>query len=392
MGRALITSASTRVAYCICKNLSRHGIQAVVADSDPLAMSFWSRHASGRHVYTSPFLDETRFVEDILRIIDKEKIDVLIPVLEETYFVARHRALLSPHVHIFMAEYRDLISLHDKRSLKNIAGRLGVGMPKTVELEDAMSSGWPPDFQFPAVLKPKQGGGGWSIMEVSDPFALRGIVQELSLLPERYLVQEKISGPIAGVAMLYRDGDLVASDSYWTMRTYPHPYGQPTVRISRDFPEATAALKIILDDLRWTGPCQADFLHDEARNKSFLIDVNPRFWGSVGQSIARGIDFPYYYYKCAMGENDFSVPLVPPEVATRWLGGDMMRKISAFLSKADIARPGTELLPSRFAATDDFEPTDPFPFAAWVASQGVRKVRTLLGRGAHNGCLDGVWE
>jgi predicted ATP-grasp superfamily ATP-dependent carboligase len=192
--------------------------------------------------------------------------------------------------------------------------------------------------------------------------------------------------------MLYRNGDLIASDSYWTVQTYPHPYGQPTVRVSRDFPEATAALKTILDDLRWTGPCQADFLHDEARNKSFLIDVNPRFWGSVGQSIARGIDFPYYYYKCAMGENDFSVPLAPPEVATRWLGGDMMRKITTFLSKAENVRPGAELLPSKFAATDDFEPRDPFPFAAWVASQAVRKVRTLVGRGAHREALDGVWE
>ncbi|ACU90282.1 ATP-grasp domain-containing protein [Desulfomicrobium baculatum] len=390
MGRALITSASTRVAYCICKNLSRHGIQAVMADSDPLAMSFWSRHAAGRHVYASPFLDEARFVEDLLRIIDKEKIDVLIPVLEETYFVARHRAVLAPHVRIFMAQYTDLISLHDKRSLKNIAERLGVSMPLTVELEDAMTSGLPSDFHFPAVLKPKQGGGGWSVMEVHDMTALRGMTEQFDVLPERYLVQEKIEGPIAGVAMLYRDGALVAADSYWTVQTYPHPYGQPTVRVSRDFPDATAAMKTILDDLRWTGPCQADFLHDEVRGKSFLIDVNPRFWGSVGQSIARGIDFPYYYYKCAMGENDFSAPLNPPVVATRWLGGDMMRKAHAFLSGSSAARPDAVL--AGFAAMDDFELLDPFPLAGWAACQAARKVRSLVGRGAHREALDGVWE
>ena len=392
MGRALITSASTRVAYCICKNLSRHGIQAVMADSDPLAMSFWSRHAAGRHVYTSPFLDEARFVEDILRIIDKEKIDVLIPVLEETYFVARHRAVLAPHVRIFLAEYWKLISLHDKRSLKNIADRLGVGMPKTVELEDAMASGWPSDFHFPAVLKPKQGGGGWSVIEVPDQFALRTLVQQGDLLPGRYLVQEKIEGPVAGVAMLYRDGVLVAADSYWTVQTYPHPYGQPTVRVSRDFPAATAALKTILDDLRWTGPCQADFLHDEARNESFLIDVNPRFWGSVGQSIARGIDFPYYYYKCAMGEHDFSAPIDPPEVATRWLGGDMMRKAHAILSRSNGERPEAGVTFPGFAAMDDFELRDPFPLAGWAACQAVRKMRGLVGLGAHREALDGVWE
>ncbi|PKN42156.1 MAG: hypothetical protein CVU60_08020 [Deltaproteobacteria bacterium HGW-Deltaproteobacteria-18] len=390
MGRALITSASTRVAYCICKNLSSHGIQAVMADSDPLAMSFWSRHAAGRHVYASPFLDEARFVEDLLRIIDRESIDVLVPVLEETYFVARHRAVLAPHVRIFMSEYEKLISLHDKRSLKSIADRLGVRMPMTVELEDALALGLPSDFHFPAVLKPKQGGGGWSVMEVADMPVLRVLAEQPELLPDRYLVQEKIHGPIAGVAMLYKDGRLVASDSYWTVQTYPHPYGQPTVRVSRDFPAATAALKTILDDLRWTGPCQADFLHDEVRNESFLIDVNPRFWGSVGQSIARGIDFPYYYYKCAMDENDFSAPLDPPEVATRWLGGDMMRKACGLLARPNVERPDAEF--SRFAAMDDFELRDPFPLAGWVACQAVRKVRSLVGRGAHREALDGVWE
>ncbi len=390
MGRALITSASTRVAYCICKNLSRHGIQAVMADSDPLAMSFWSRHAASRHVYASPFLDEARFVEDLLMIIDKEKIDVLIPVLEETYFVARHRAVLAPHVRIFMAEYEKLISLHDKRSLKTIADRLGVSMPMTVELDGALALGFPPDFHFPAVLKPKQGGGGWSVMEIDGQSALQRMAEQSGFLPERYLVQEKIEGPVAGVAMLYRDGVLVASDSYWTVQTYPHPYGQPTVRVSRDFPEATAALKTILDDLRWTGPCQADFLHDEARRQSFLIDVNPRFWGSVGQSIARGIDFPYYYYKCAMGENDFSAPLDPPGVATRWLGGDMMRKAHALLTRSNAERPDAEF--SGFAAMDDFELRDPFPLAGWAACQAVRKVRSLVGRGPHREALDGVWE
>lgn len=392
MGRALITSASTRVAYCICKNLARHGIQAVVADFDPLAMSFLSRYASGRYVYTSPFLDEIKFVEDLLQIIIKEKIDVLIPVLEETYFVARHRAILAPHVRIFMADYSKLISLHDKRSLKYIAGRLGVSMPMTVELEDALAQGFPTGFHFPAVLKPKQGGGGWAVMEVNGTSAIKMMAAQPDFSPDRYLVQEKIDGPIAGVAMLYNDGALVASDSYWTVQTYPHPYGQPTVRVSREFPEATVALKVILDDLRWTGPCQADFLHDEVRNKSFLIDVNPRFWGSVAQSIARGIDFPYYYYKCAMGEYDFSVPIDPPEVATRWLGGDMMRKAHAFLSKSNGERPAAGFTISRFAATDDFELRDPFPLAGWAICQAVRRMRGLVGLGAHREALDGVWE
>ena len=388
MGRALITSASTRVAYCICKNLSRHGIEPVMADSDPLAMSFWSRRAAARHVYASPFHDEERFIADLLRIIARERIDVLIPVLEETYFVARHRERLAPHVRLFLADYRDLIALHDKASVLDTARRLGVPTPQTEELTAVLEQG-EGAFSFPAMLKPKQGGGGWSVRDVADFDDLRRVVRELDLPPERYLVQEKIMGPIAGVAMLYRDGVTIAADSYWTLQTYPHPHGQPTIRLSRDFPRAVAGLRAILDDRRWTGPCQADFLHDEARSESFLIDVNPRFWGSVGQSIARGIEFPYYYYQCAMGETDFQVPADPPPVATRWLGGDVIRKLRS--RKGGSTRLDSPA-PRVFAAMDDFEPGDPLPLVGWGVSQARRAIRSALGIDSGREALDGVWE
>lgn len=388
MGRALITSAGTRVAYCICRNLRAHSIEPVMADSDPLAMSFWSRHAAGRRLYASPFRDEEGFIKDLLRIIARERIDVLIPVLEETYFVARHRARLAPHVRLFLADYADLIALHDKATVLATARRLGVATPQTQELTEVLATEGA-GVRFPAVLKPKQGGGGWSVRDADDFERLRRLASELDAPVERYLVQEKITGPIAGVAMLYRDGALIAADSYWTLQTYPHPHGQPTIRLSRNFPQAVAGLRAILDDRRWSGPCQADFLHDEARNESFLIDVNPRFWGSVGQSIARGIDFPYYYYQCAMGETEFRVPADPPPVATRWLGGDMIRKLRARSGIAS-TRPDSPV-PGAFAAVDDFEPGDPLPLVGWGASQAWRAVRSACGLGAGRDALDGVW-
>jgi hypothetical protein len=41
---------------------------------------------------------------------------------------------------------------------------------------------------------------------------------------------------------------------------------------------------------------------------------------------------------------------------------------------------------------DDFELRDPFPLAGWAAWQAARKVRSLVGRGAHREAVDGIWE
>lgn len=392
MNNVLILSAGTRVAYCVAKNLKKYGLKTIVADSDPLAMSFWSNYVDKKRIYRSPYQNEDLFVEDLLRIIKDEQVDVLIPVLEETYFIARHRKRISPYVRLFIADYNDLISLHDKRSLMNIASRVGVRMPMTVELSTLLTEGIPENFIFPIVLKPKQGGGGWSVTEIRSENELLHVVHDLKLNLDRYLVQEKISGSIVGVAMLYRNGEMIASDSYLTLQTYPYPYGQPTVRLSHKAPQEMAALKLILDDMRWSGPCQADFLFDELRNESFLIDVNPRFWGSVGQSIARGIDFPYYYYKCAIGEQDLQVPIDPPVVATRWLGGDLMRKANNFLYKTEDVSQNRVRIPNKYAAMDDFEFSDPLPFVGWCASQLRRKVKSVIGFGSHRDALEGVWK
>jgi predicted ATP-grasp superfamily ATP-dependent carboligase len=192
--------------------------------------------------------------------------------------------------------------------------------------------------------------------------------------------------------MLYQNGEMIASDSYLTLHTYPYPYGQPTVRLSHKAPQEMAALKLILDYMRWSGPCQADFLYDEARNESFLIDVNPRFWGSVGQSIARGIDFPYYYYKCAIGKQDLQVPIDPPVVATRWLGGDLMRKANHFFYNTEEVSRSRVGMPTKYAAMDDFEFGDPLPFVGWCASQLRRKFKSFIGFGSHRDALEGVWK
>lgn len=393
MGRALVTSAGTRVAYNICKSLARRGVEVVAADAHPHAMSFHSRHVAGTARYASPFVDEHGFIDDLLRIIEHERIDVLVPVLEETYMVARHRQRLAPRVGLCLAGYDELVGLHDKDSLRKLAGRLGVPMPETVPLGAVLASpGMADELDYPQVVKPRQGGGGWAVEQVNTPGRLRALAAERA--GSGGLAQRKVAGDTVCVAMLYDAGRQVACDTYRVLEAYPWPYGQGTLRESVSCPPAERGLQTLLDALCWTGVCEADFIVDPDTGTALLIDVNPRFWGSLVHSLTRGVDFPYYHYRLARNERDFEVPQGLPGVVTRWLGGDIMRLGAQFLTARDKAAfvAGALRHRRRAVAYDDFDVTDPLPMLAWCCGQAARAVRRACGGPARGEGLRGQWE
>ena len=116
---------------------------------------------------------------------------------------------------------------------------------------------------------------------------------------ERFFVQEKIAGSVYCVAMVMNHGVLKGHVVYRQLRDYPFSGGQATLRVSVDHPEAVVHFERLLRELRWHGVCQADFLVAEKTGIPYLIDINPRFWGSLMQGVASGVDFPYLLYRIA---------------------------------------------------------------------------------------------
>ena len=124
-------------------------------------------------------------------------------------------------------------------------------------------------------------------------------------------------------------GGTRATVTYQQLRDYPATGGQATMRVSIRSPAAEAHLQRQLESLARHGVCQADFVVDGTTGTPYLIDPNPRLWGSLAQAIASGVDFPYLIYRMARRATWSPLPVSGRGVITRWLGRRARRFLSA---------------------------------------------------------------
>jgi predicted ATP-grasp superfamily ATP-dependent carboligase len=247
------------------------------------------------------------------------------------------------------------------------------------------------------LIKPKQGGGAWGIREVATSEHLEALLAKPNWVDkpwDRFFVQEKISGYTHCVAMLFNRSSLRAAVGYRQLRDYPTTGGQATMRVSERHERAQADLERLLVSLRWHGVCQADFIVDSASGTPYLIDLNPRLWGSLAQAIASGVDFPHLIYRVATEGDVDPVVSFRTGTVTRWLGGEL----AAMPSRLRTSNSRVEVLrdffspKTRTALFDDFSLSDPLPFAAWNLDALFRAWKYRSVDPVSHDSLDGIWE
>ncbi|MEK7841470.1 MAG: ATP-grasp domain-containing protein, partial [Deltaproteobacteria bacterium] len=120
----------------------------------------------------------------------------------------------------------------------------------------------------------------------------------------------------------------------------------------------------LLKSLNWVGVAMVEFRVDARDGKAKLMEINPRFWGSLQLAILSGMDFPYLLYKMAVDGDVEPVWDYETGIRCRWLiPGDILH----FISNPERLR----LNPSFFTRTqgdDIISAADPMPIVGRVSS------------------------
>ncbi|MFQ6672357.1 MAG: ATP-grasp domain-containing protein, partial [Candidatus Tectimicrobiota bacterium] len=82
-------------------------------------------------------------------------------------------------------------------------------------------------------------------------------------------------------------------------RQYPVKAGTGTCFETVDRPDLRAFGVGLLEALGWQGVACIELLEDERDGVVKLMEINPRFWGTLALAIQAGVDFPYLLYRVA---------------------------------------------------------------------------------------------
>lgn len=381
----VLTNGWDRISYNILRSLGKAGLKIAFGVDQNLGMGFFSKYAYSRFIHRSHYEEESGFIKDTAAFITEASPKVYIPTGEETFIVARHLELFKKlNVHVPIAEHKTLMALHDKFSVSRIAKEIGVPSPATIapkSRSDIVSFG--KQYGYPVVLKIRQSSSAKGVFYIDK----RNLEEKLGSLLERgllrygsFVAQEFVKGTGYGVSVLFNEGKTRGTFAHRREREKIYFGGPSTVRTSTSNEVLEDYAVRLLASVKYHGVAMVEFKFDEKRNKGWLMEVNPRFWGSVGLAIHAGVDFPLLLYRMAVHGDVSPVSSYRLNVTYRWLLGDLL----GVWSKA-IATRNIWFMPELFQRSDgfdDFYVDDPLPFFAMIYLVAKRQMKRAL----DNGC------
>jgi predicted ATP-grasp superfamily ATP-dependent carboligase len=307
----------------IVRSLARRGIPVIVGDEARGFKSYFgeamlSKYATHRFLYPSPRNAPNEFIRRINEISSKYNAEILFPVASDTYVtVSAYRDQLHKDIQMMITDDNLIQKAHDKYECIRYAADIGVKVPKTILLRDIRDVKDLETLGLPLVLKPRRGSGSKGVQiinRISDLMRLKAnLGSELENIAKCNgkrslvyddsdpIVQEFVDGPINDACVIANRGNIKAILTQTRIKTLPPNGGYGVMNRTVSIPEIREITERILADLGWHGVAQVEFKLDTKTGEYNLIEINPKFWGTLALSIEAGIDFPYMAYQIAVG-------------------------------------------------------------------------------------------
>ncbi len=269
----------------------------------------FSRHVS-KFIYYPTTENDTKWIQTINAEVKKNEIDVVMPIFEigirriiknKKFLKHKERLVTLPDLETFTTAI-------NKWQLAAYCKEYNINVPESFlyvpdqELPDTFFT----SIKFPVIVKPLEGfGGGMGIEVFNNQHDLSKYLTEKA--DRHTIIQNFIKGYDIDCSILAVNGKIIA---YTIQKGYlqgDSPYAPQVGLEFTDNPELLEVVKKLIHSLQWNGVAHLDLRYDEEDNTYKVIELNPRFWGSVDASCLMGINFPHLLILQTLGL-EFSKP------------------------------------------------------------------------------------
>jgi predicted ATP-grasp superfamily ATP-dependent carboligase/protein-tyrosine-phosphatase len=390
--RVLLLGDDLRAFLAIARSLGRRGVEVHAAPSDFSSPALKSRYIAAAHRLPPYPLDPKAWESALARLIADYGFRKVVPTSDSGLFMLRHHADTLGRDRIGIANEAALEIFSDKANTRALAERHGVEVARGRllgggEKAEALAE----ELGLPLVLKPR---ASYALGDIATKRSARVVRDPAELdrqlrsgLWDGCVAESFFPGVGVGLSVLANEGRILFA--YQHRRLYESSEtGASTKRVSEPAdPALLAAAQPLAAAARLDGVAMFEFRVDRGSGRHVLLEVNPRFWGSLPLAVAAGADFPALWWDLALhdrgGRGSYR-----PGVRKADLTGEFDRVVDAFeessgLKRLQAAAAGlaTAVMLLRARATaDSWAPDDPEPWAEERRTLGARARQALRKR------------
>ncbi len=280
MRKILITGAGGPSAIAVFKSLSKLDAELYMADMCPNAPGLFLVETNARSVV--PKATHASFVENVLALCIHKNIDLLIPTVDEELLplAVNRKAFTDAGIQVALSNTTSLAKCLDKFTLmQTCAKRLSLANYALHTQETCLDS-----WQFPVIAKPRSGSGSRGVLRLDGYSDYQSIAFDENLLLQEYLPGKEYSVDVfvsqQGMCLACVPRQRVKVDS-----------GVAIVSKTLHDQTLTALALQVMAVTGLTGVANIQFKED-AQGIPKLLEVNPRFSGTMPLTVAAGADIP----------------------------------------------------------------------------------------------------
>jgi predicted ATP-grasp superfamily ATP-dependent carboligase len=391
MTTVLIPDYPTQAAVAAARSLFRSGDKCdVAAPMRRLDRRVKSRSIDRWHDHDVMSGSSADFAATIELLVATGGHEVIAPIgPQSTRLLAEERNRLEGVAAFLVPATPVFDTANDKLATYHLCRKIGIPVPATFALTDnsAVEQAAATLF-YPAVVKPRVARGGVGLHFVESATELRQAWERLTatevVTPSmdftEPIVQEFIPGPVHDACAVAHKGEVVNALTQIRCLMRPAAGGIGAINLSTDIPEIKAHTSSIVRALGYEGPLQVEYKQDLRDGVFKLLEINPRFWGTLDFSIKLGMDFPGQVRDLALARPVERGQTYPVGARYRfWFPQALeaslqLARIHGWRSLRGIAKGGKP-------SFRDFDPRDPIPDLVRIA----RVVRRLVRNGPGDG-------
>lgn len=305
---ALIIADDIGIFLPIARSLGRASIDVDVATCGEKYPGLTSKYIREVHCLPPYLSAPTAWLEALQRLSSEKRYGLIFPSSDSSLGLLEAASQRIDRKLLAIPNQRALSAFADKASTRALAAANDVKVAQGQEFTvDSETFGKLECHSFPLVLKPSKPyvtGSNDAKTKVRIARCRQELAEGLTALMDREIVVEQFfAGEGVGVSVLAKNGNILhdwqhrrLAASSETGRSSRRIGQMVDKRLLRDVRKLTKAVSL-------TGVAMFEFRQDPVSGEHILLEVNPRFWGSLPLALASGANFPLQTWKTLTGSD-----------------------------------------------------------------------------------------